>query len=292
MSAMKQYKVISFWKSKLFLKRKSLAVLLLALSCLAFSFTQQTGEYTDREYYSKNCACLVREVYHPNGKLFIYEERDSITQEHHGHSIYFYDNGDTASYAHYKNGKEDSLYYNKYKNGHMRNLTYFSHVAPRKVSKYYDEDGTLKEITTVHHTDKWGYDDDYTVAFYSPNETLIYTMRYKEGKGGGLKVINQELYNAVLLARENITGEELFKQNCTSCHTLHEDATGPAMKGVASRHSEAWLRKWIAGPAILLAAGDKEAWAVYNKWNRTAMTSFRMRKKDMDKLIGYLKTLQ
>ncbi|MCY1544996.1 Cytochrome c [compost metagenome] len=90
----------------------------------------------------------------------------------------------------------------------------------------------------------------------------------------------------------NMTGEQIFIVNCASCHHPFKDATGPAMKGVLTRYSEAWVRKWIKNPAAMIASGDPDAIATYNKWNKTAMTSFpNIPPKEMDKLIAYLNSL-
>jgi len=264
---------------------------LIALSFFSFQSQQQQGEYRTEEYYSAVCNCLVRATYFPTGKIFSYQELDSATWEPAGADILFFENGDTASYGYYKNGMQQGLYYNKYKNGKIRIVTDY-HNGRIQESRFYSEEGKLLEATKGHKWDRTGNLSMYEIDYYNDGEVLTYTEQFENRKKATVKVHNQKLYNDMMYAKENRTGEQLFKDNCTSCHDPLTDATGPNLRGVTLRHSETWLRKWISGPSVLLANGDKEAWEVYNKWNRTAMTAFLLKKKDMDKLIDYLKTLK
>src|SRR4051794_10756494 len=69
-------------------------------------------------------------------------------------------------------------------------------------------------------------------------------------------------------------GEKIFKQYCTACHKLNADLVGPALKDVQKRHSEEWLLKWVHNNAALRASGDKEALAIWTKYNKNEMPTF------------------
>jgi cytochrome c oxidase subunit 2 len=71
-----------------------------------------------------------------------------------------------------------------------------------------------------------------------------------------------------------LSGEKLFKANCTTCHFLDKKMTGPALRGVTSRHREAWILKWVKNNSILVAARDPEAVALIKANNGAAMTVF------------------
>jgi cytochrome c551/c552 len=51
-------------------------------------------------------------------------------------------------------------------------------------------------------------------------------------------------------------GEQLFKQNCASCHAIDKDLTGPALGGVLNRgpwaEDKKNLYKWVHGPAAFM----------------------------------------
>ncbi|MCU0416855.1 MAG: c-type cytochrome [Cytophagaceae bacterium] len=76
--------------------------------------------------------------------------------------------------------------------------------------------------------------------------------------------------DAALIAQ----GEQLFKENCKSCHHVYEESVGPALSGVTKRRKTAWLHSWIRNSSKMIADGDKEAVELFNKWNKVQMTSF------------------
>lgn len=101
---------------------------------------------------------------------------------------------------------------------------------------------------------------------------------------------------AVLMAFGGFTqanaqdGKALFQANCASCHNPLKDATGPALKGMDERvPSKEWLYKWVHNSAAVIASGDKYANELYNKWNKTAMTSFpNLTEADIDAIVVYV----
>ncbi|MFN3951710.1 MAG: cytochrome c3 family protein [Thermaurantimonas sp.] len=69
-------------------------------------------------------------------------------------------------------------------------------------------------------------------------------------------------------------GKKLFNAQCAACHKLDKRLVGPAMAGITERRSTEWLIKWIRNNAELRASGDKDAIAVYEEYNRSAMPAF------------------
>ncbi len=104
---------------------------------------------------------------------------------------------------------------------------------------------------------------------------------------------------AVLMAFGGFTqanaqdGKALFQANCASCHNPLKDATGPALKGMDERvPSKEWLYKWVHNSAAVIASGDKYANELYNKWNKTAMTSFpNLTEADIDAIVVYVNSV-
>jgi len=105
---------------------------------------------------------------------------------------------------------------------------------------------------------------------------------------------------AVLMAFGGFTqanaqdGKALFQANCASCHNPLKDATGPALKGMDERvPSKDWLYKWVHNSAAVIASGDKYANELYNKWNKTAMTSFpNLTEADIDAIVVYVNSVE
>ncbi|MCX8148725.1 c-type cytochrome [Thermaurantimonas aggregans] len=69
-------------------------------------------------------------------------------------------------------------------------------------------------------------------------------------------------------------GKKLFNAQCAACHKLDKKLVGPAMAGVTERRSQEWLIKWIRNNAELRASGDKDAIAIYEEYNKSAMPAF------------------
>jgi mono/diheme cytochrome c family protein len=69
-------------------------------------------------------------------------------------------------------------------------------------------------------------------------------------------------------------GEKLFKSNCVSCHQIDKKVIGPALRGVNDKYSQEWLLKWIKNSAELIASGDPDAIAIYEEYNKSAMSAF------------------
>lgn len=69
-------------------------------------------------------------------------------------------------------------------------------------------------------------------------------------------------------------GRRLFNAQCAACHKLDKRLVGPAMAGVTERRSQEWLIRWIRNNAELRASGDRDAIAIFEEYNRSAMPAF------------------
>ena len=77
------------------------------------------------------------------------------------------------------------------------------------------------------------------------------------------------------LSAQNVEeGEKLYKANCTACHQIDNKLIGPALRGVSDKYSEEWLIKWIKNSAEMIAAGDPDAVAIWEEYNKSPMTAF------------------
>ena len=83
-------------------------------------------------------------------------------------------------------------------------------------------------------------------------------------------------------------GEKLFKANCAACHKLDRKATGPALRGVADKHDQAWLHEWIKDSQAMIKAGDPEAVKLFEDNNQSVMTAFpQLSNTDIDNILAY-----
>ena len=93
-------------------------------------------------------------------------------------------------------------------------------------------------------------------------------------------------------------GAQIFKANCTACHTIGGGRlVGPDLEGVTKKRKADWLKLWINSSSELIASGDADAIAIFEEYNKSAMTDFYFEDEEMevaiidkklDNLIGVL----
>ena len=66
-------------------------------------------------------------------------------------------------------------------------------------------------------------------------------------------------------------GKAIFSARCASCHNLTKDLTGPALSGVHERRSLDWIVAFVKSSQTLVKSGDKDAVAVFEKFNKIPM---------------------
>lgn len=89
-------------------------------------------------------------------------------------------------------------------------------------------------------------------------------------------------------------GEALFKGNCSSCHKIDENMTGPALQGVSARWKgkEELLVLWIQNPTAALETGDPYIKKLVAEWLPKAgmMTPQSVSVEEIDAIIEYVET--
>ena len=84
-------------------------------------------------------------------------------------------------------------------------------------------------------------------------------------------------------------GAAIFKANCTACHMIGGGRlVGPDLGGVTERRTKEWLKKWINSSSELIASGDADAIAIFEEYNKVAMTNFYFSDEDSEALYAYL----
>ena len=84
-------------------------------------------------------------------------------------------------------------------------------------------------------------------------------------------------------------GAQIFKTNCTACHNIGGGRlVGPDLQGITKKRTKEWLKKWINSSSELIASGDADAIAIFEEYNKVAMTNFYFSDEDSEALIAYL----
>ncbi|GIV24746.1 MAG: hypothetical protein KatS3mg026_0438 [Bacteroidia bacterium] len=88
-------------------------------------------------------------------------------------------------------------------------------------------------------------------------------------------------------------GKVLFQQRCAACHKLEQKLIGPPLAGVESRRKKEWFLQFVANSQALIQAGDKEAVAVYNEYNKQVMPPFPdLTPADLEDLWAYVNSVK
>lgn len=86
-------------------------------------------------------------------------------------------------------------------------------------------------------------------------------------------------------------GQQLFKQNCASCHAIDKDLTGPALRAVAQRgpwaENKETLKKWIKNPSVFIAS-DPYAKALKEKYGLVMPSQGHLYDTDIEDVISYI----
>ncbi|QCX53275.1 c-type cytochrome [Elizabethkingia sp. JS20170427COW] len=124
---------------------------------------------------------------------------------------------------------------------------------------------------------------------------INWTKHYKNGLLAlGIMLTTSALYNAQDAQGDPNKGAELFKANCTACHTLDSKLIGPPLKGIVERlESEEglgkdWLHKWIKDSKSVIASGDKYANKIFEENGKVEMQLFpNLSDQDIDDILAY-----
>lgn len=66
-------------------------------------------------------------------------------------------------------------------------------------------------------------------------------------------------------------GKVIFSSRCASCHNVNKILTGPALAGVDQRRSMDWIVSFVKSSQTLVRKGDKDAVALFEKFNKIPM---------------------
>ncbi len=85
-----------------------------------------------------------------------------------------------------------------------------------------------------------------------------------------------------------VTGKKIFSANCAACHKLDAKLIGPALRNIADKRSDDWLKSWIKDNAALRTSGDADAIAIFDEYNGSPMTAFpQLKDADLEAIIAY-----
>lgn len=88
----------------------------------------------------------------------------------------------------------------------------------------------------------------------------------------------------------NELGKTIFVSRCGSCHNVNKIIVGPALAGVDERRSTEWIIKFIHSPQTMIKSGDKDAQALFAKFNMVMPDHPDLKVDDIKNILAYIKS--
>src|SRR5688572_12333107 len=86
-------------------------------------------------------------------------------------------------------------------------------------------------------------------------------------------------------------GKLIFSSRCASCHNVNKVLTGPALAGLDERRSIDWIVSFIQSSQTLIKNGDKDAVALFEKFNKIPMPDHPdLTKENIKSIVDYIKS--
>lgn len=86
-------------------------------------------------------------------------------------------------------------------------------------------------------------------------------------------------------------GKAIFAARCAACHNINKVVTGPALAGIDERRSIDWIVKFITSSQSLIKSGDKDAVAVFEKFNKIPMPDHSdLNEAKIKSIVEYIKS--
>lgn len=86
-------------------------------------------------------------------------------------------------------------------------------------------------------------------------------------------------------------GKTIFNTRCAACHNVNKVVIGPALAGVDQRRSMDWIVNFVHGSQAMVKKGDKDAVALFEKFNKVPMPDHPdLSADDIQGIVEYIKS--
>ena len=86
-------------------------------------------------------------------------------------------------------------------------------------------------------------------------------------------------------------GKTIFTSRCGSCHNVSKVVVGPALGGIEERRSLSWIVKFVQSSQSVIKGGDKEAVALFEKFNKIQMPDHKdLSVEDISNVMDFIKS--
>lgn len=113
-------------------------------------------------------------------------------------------------------------------------------------------------------------------------------VRSRRARGRALGAVAAVLVVCAPLAAHAQGGEQKFQQVCAACHSIGQGVRiGPDLKGVAQRHTQDWLVRFVSSPSKMIASGDAAAIALQKQFP-IVMPDLSLSQADVQAILAYV----
>ncbi len=85
-------------------------------------------------------------------------------------------------------------------------------------------------------------------------------------------------------------GKTLFLTRCAACHNVNKNMTGPALSGIDARRSIDWIINFVHSSQTMVKGGDKDALAIFEKFNKVPMPDHPdLTDENIKSIVAYIK---
>jgi len=85
-------------------------------------------------------------------------------------------------------------------------------------------------------------------------------------------------------------GNQLFRQNCASCHQMGKRLVGPDLTGVTDRRTNEWIHAFVKSSQTVIKSGDADAVALSEAFNGMVMPDQSLSAGDVDQILTYIQS--
>ena len=86
-------------------------------------------------------------------------------------------------------------------------------------------------------------------------------------------------------------GRIIFKSRCAGCHNVNQVLVGPALAGVDQRRSIDWIVNFVQSSQSVIRKGDRDANALFAKFNNTPMPDHKdLTADNVKSVVEYIKS--
>ena len=86
-------------------------------------------------------------------------------------------------------------------------------------------------------------------------------------------------------------GKTIFNSRCASCHNVNKTLTGPALAGVHERRDIEWIINFVHSSQSMVKNGDKDAIALFEKFNKIPMPDHPdLTDENIKSIVEYVKS--